>query len=137
MTIQEARLKELMATPMYKSFIAAGYTKEPRYPEVGRCMLRSTVCEVGEPLSKSFYKVEDGENVLLYIIEIALLDTGIIHNYGKLFSNYIFEAHARLSTDWSVDRCASVDIHFHAESVAAIENRVRLMWESLGSISAH
>ena len=132
MGIREERLQEMMALPMYQDFLNAGYTEAVRYPEVSREMLRSTVLEIGKPLSKTFSDNIDGEDTVKYIIEIALIDSGIMHNYNKIFSNFYFEAHVRLFTDYSRDRCQSMDIHFHAKSVEAIEERVYDLWVSLG-----
>lgn len=137
MNIKDSRLAEMMTLPMYQDFLKAGYTEKVRYPEVTREMLRSTSFEIGKPLSKAFFDTVDGEEVQKYVIEIALVDSGILHNYNKLFSNFVFEAHVRISTAGGDDRCYSMDIHFHANSVEAIERRVHDLWVSLGSIYDH
>ena len=138
MTIQETRLKEMMELPLYKDFLAAGYTEEVRYPEISRDMLRSTFCEVGKPLSKRYYQTIDGEEVQNYIVEVVLIDTGIMHNnYSMLFSNYIFKAYVRISLDGNVDGTYNVNVDFTVKDVAAMESRIHALWIQLGSVTDH
>ena len=137
MTIQEARLKELMELPLDQDFLKAGFTEEVRYPEVRRDMIRSTFCEVGKPLSKRYYQTIDGEEVQNYIVEIMLVDTGIMHDYNKMFSNYLFKAHVRISTAGGEDGTYHMNVDFRVKDVAAMEARIHALWVHLGSITDH